>query len=100
MYRKDNRYYVAYGFDGESPRDDIDYFFGGVKNDFADYETALKYAMIDHKEEINFQKEENGNASGELFNTYVMRTEAGYRDYEVAVISGWRSRVTEIEYED
>lgn len=99
MYRKDNHFYVAYGFDSEEPRDEIDYI-GSVKNDFTDYKTALKYAKISHKEEIEYQREENGRKDGcELLNTYVMKIEKGYNDYEVAMISGWRSKVTEYEWE-
>lgn len=99
MYRKDNHFYVAYGFNGEEPRDEIDYI-GSVNNDFTDYKTALKYAKISHKEEIEYQREENGRKAGcELLNTYVMKTEKGYNDYEVAMISGWRSKVTEYEWE-
>lgn len=104
MYRKDNHFYIAYGYDGEEPRDEMEFVPNGkcdiVRNDFTDYKTALKYAKISHKEEIEYQREENGRKDGcELLNTYVMKIEKGYNDYEVAMISGWRSKVTEYEWE-
>ena len=99
MIRQDNHYYIAYAYEGDSPVD-MDYA-GGVRNDFTDYETALKYALEDHKAELDFQREENGrNSKDEVFNTYVMKTDPKFQDYPVAAIIGWRCKIKEFIYEE
>lgn len=106
MLRAVNHYYIAYGYedDGYQETDFVTDPLGHqVKNDFADYQTALKCAKIAHREEIDYWKHESEchrDEGDEIFNTYVMRTSERYDDYECAVITGWKSKVTEYEQEE
>lgn len=97
MYRKPNKYYVAYAYEGEDPSDMGLETVGeklNVRNEFDDYRTALRYARWEHKAEIEFQKEENGRDEGDwIHDTYVMYTEDGYVGEIVAAITGWKSKV-------
>ena len=91
------RYYIGYCYEGES-MDYIDrYLSTGIEN----YETALKIAKEQHKAEIKYCREELGyNAKDEIASTYVIYidTEDG-NEYEMAKISGWRSKLQEWVYE-
>lgn len=105
MFYQKGHYYIAYGYENEGyQEEDHIWIFGGGyngKNDFTDYNTALKIAKQYHKDELSYQREENGRTKDdEIMNTYVMYIDPDDGcEYEMAVISGWRSKVTEYEYE-
>ena len=99
MFYQKGHYYIAYGYDNDGYEYQDSTYQG--RNDFTDYKTALKVAKDEHKLELDFQKEENGRTKyDEVMNTYVIYIDQDDGcEYEMAVISGWRSKVTEYEYE-
>lgn len=89
---KDGYYYIGYGWGTDCTLLD-DY----IRQPIPTYKEALEKALESHKQELVYQRG-IGNKKGEVMNTYVVLYDHG--EYEVAVISGWKSRITEYEYED
>lgn len=88
---KDGFYYIGYGWGT-----DCELLDDSIRHPIATYEEALKKALESHKEELDYQRS-IGNKKGDVMNTYVVLYDHG--EYEVAIISGWKSRITEYEYD-
>ena len=95
-------YYIAYGYEDDRQWENYveDGNGGFCANRFYDFDKALKAAKASHKAEIEYQQDEYGYVGDDVMNTYVMVRHTRYSDYELAMISGRRSKVKFFEYED
>lgn len=89
---KNNRYYLGYAW----PEDE----YTLTSECYETYEEALKAAKKSHKEELSYQKHKRGTQKDEdVQETYVVLVDKDGNEYEMARISGWRSKLEEWEYE-
>lgn len=89
---KNNRYYLGFAWPGDE--------YTLMDGCYETYEEALKAAKKSHKDELSYQKYECGTQKDEdVPETYVVFVDKDCNEYEMARISGWRSKLEEWEYE-
>ncbi len=88
---KDGFYYIGYGWGT-----DCELLDDSIRHPIPTYKEALEKALKSHKEELDYQRS-IGNKKGDVMNTYVVLYDHG--EYQMAIISGWKSHITEYEYE-